>query len=135
MFDDAGQFGFAAQVLVQVVEFVLINGRYPVYAATLWNFKKIDRFYRAKLAVRPPPVERGDFLQRLRPRPLMPIIKDARRQISAAGIRIVSFTGRDESLNNASQLRRNFRFFKRGKPMGPARVLSRFGIRRSAEAH
>ena len=135
MLDDARQFGFAAEVFVQVIEFVFINGRDPVYTATFRNLKKINRFYRAKLAVGPPPVKRGDLSQCLHTRPRVTIIKDAGRQISAAGGRIILFTGRDERFNDVGQLHRNFRFFTRRKPMDFPRVLSQFAIRENAEAH
>jgi hypothetical protein len=42
MFDNARQFGFPRQVLVLVLEFIFIDGGYPVNAVVIRNFEQVD---------------------------------------------------------------------------------------------
>src|SRR5260370_15956111 len=133
MLYDAGQFGFAGQVFIQVVEFKFINGSHFIYATTIWDFKQVNRFHRSKLALWPQSVEGSDFPQCLCPCPRVSVVEDSRRQILTSGSWIISFTRCNERLNYVNQLRGNCRFFWRRESMDFVWFLSQFAIRQSAE--
>src|ERR1700745_3326886 len=121
-------------MLIQVFELVLVHGRDPVNASTIWNFKKIDRFWRSKFSLWPSPVKRDDCFDRLFPCSDVAVIEYLWCKVLASSGWIIFFACSDECFDDIDNFGTNFRFFRRRETISSAPLLNRLTGRESLEA-